>query len=798
MLTVPSPPANDNCANAATLTINADMNCGTVTSGTTLGATSSGVALGSCSGTADDDVWYKFVATSTAHTIQLKNIVSVGTASSTSLYAQVFSGDCATLTSTRCISSNTNFTYLSGLVAGQTYYVRVYNSESNSGASIYSNTFDICMGTLPSAPANDDCAAPVNLAVNGTLTCASPTSGTTFGATNSSVALGSCTGTPDDDVWYTFTAVGPDHTVLLSNVTSVGSSSSTSLYTQVFSGVCGTLTSIKCGTTNTTVANGLTPGALYYVRVYNSTANTATALYANTFNICIGTPPPPPANDNIAGALTLTVNPDYACGTVTPGTTESATASTPAPSCTAAGANDDVWFKFIAVNAAHRVSLANTSGSSDMNMVIYGADGTTELTSAMGGACANVSTKNLTGLTVGNTYFVRVYTNSSSSTTISSFTVCVGTPPPPPVNDNIASAINLAPSATGICSSSVTGTTTSATQSTGQTAPACSATGINDDVWYSFTATSTTHLVNVDYSDNATTTQVYSGASGSLVSVGCFDGGQGNSNVLLNSLTVGNTYYVRIYSTTNTVTTSSNFQICISTPVVPVNDLRAGAIALNACAGTTLNGNNALATDETLPASTCGETGSTANYKGVWFTVTPAVNGAVAVETCGSKYDTYLRIYTDNSGTLTCFSNTSGVGYDDDSCAESLYGSSKLTFNGVAGTTYYVLLTGYNASRIGEYSIKATQNCSSLATSEIVSNKTTEIKAYPNPFADILNISDIKDVKSIMISDMSGKIVRTIVKPESSLRLRDLNAGMYLVILNMNDGSRQTIKAIKK
>ena len=56
----------------------------------------------------------------------------------------------------------------------------------------------------------------------------------------------------------------------------------------------------------------------------------------------------------------------------------------------------------------------------------------------------------------------------------------------------------------------------------------------------------------------------------------------------------------------------------------------------------------------------------------------------------------------------------------------------------------------------------------------------------------------MKDVKSIMISDMSGKIVKTIQKPESTLRLGDLNAGMYLVILNMNDGSRQTIKAIKK
>lgn len=86
---------------------------------------------------------------------------------------------------------------------------------------------------------------------------------------------------------------------------------------------------------------------------------------------------------------------------------------------------------------------------------------------------------------------------------------------------------------------------------------------------------------------------------------------------------------------------------------------------------------------------------------------------------------------------------------------------------------------------------------STLATTELV-KEDKNVKVYPNPFADVLNISNIKDVKSIMISDMSGKIVRTITKPESTLRLGDLNAGMYLVILNMNDGSRQTIKAIKK
>uniref|UniRef100_UPI002611C78F T9SS type A sorting domain-containing protein n=1 Tax=uncultured Chryseobacterium sp. TaxID=259322 RepID=UPI002611C78F len=70
--------------------------------------------------------------------------------------------------------------------------------------------------------------------------------------------------------------------------------------------------------------------------------------------------------------------------------------------------------------------------------------------------------------------------------------------------------------------------------------------------------------------------------------------------------------------------------------------------------------------------------------------------------------------------------------------------------------------------------------------------------AYPNPFADVLNISDITNVKSISIVDMAGRVVKTVEKPASSLHLGELKSGMYMVVLNMKDGSRTTIKAIKR
>lgn len=86
---------------------------------------------------------------------------------------------------------------------------------------------------------------------------------------------------------------------------------------------------------------------------------------------------------------------------------------------------------------------------------------------------------------------------------------------------------------------------------------------------------------------------------------------------------------------------------------------------------------------------------------------------------------------------------------------------------------------------------------SALSTVENTLTK-NNIKAYPNPFTDVLNISDVKNVKSISVVDIAGRVVKTFEKPSSDLQLRELNAGMYLVVLTMNDGSKQTLKAIKK
>ncbi|ALR30966.1 hypothetical protein ATE47_10685 [Chryseobacterium sp. IHB B 17019] len=71
------------------------------------------------------------------------------------------------------------------------------------------------------------------------------------------------------------------------------------------------------------------------------------------------------------------------------------------------------------------------------------------------------------------------------------------------------------------------------------------------------------------------------------------------------------------------------------------------------------------------------------------------------------------------------------------------------------------------------------------------------IKVYPNPFNDILNISDIENVKTITITDAVGRLLKTVDKPSTVLSLNDLEKGVYFVNLHFKDGTVKSFKEIK-
>jgi len=275
--TPPPPVTNDEPCTAISLTVGSIC---TYASYTNIGSTStSGVTAPGCASYSGGDVWFSVVVPS-------NGILDIDTSTGTMLDSgmAIYTGTCSSLTLLACdddSSANGAMSYLnaSALTPGSTLFIRIWEyGNDNLG------TFGICV-TTPPPPVNNECSAPTNLTVNTGETCTTSTSGTTYGASQSQVA---CIGSgADDDVWYQFTATGARHTV------TVTPNTLNNAVFQVFSGSCGSLTSIACinnttgSTAETTTLSGLSIGATYIVRVHSNNANVASQ---GTFSICVTTP----------------------------------------------------------------------------------------------------------------------------------------------------------------------------------------------------------------------------------------------------------------------------------------------------------------------------------------------------------------------------------------------------------------------------------------------------------------------------------------------------------------------------
>jgi len=159
------------------------------------------------------------------------------------------------------------------------------------GSSAGDYILDVTCEEPPPPPVNDECDAATVITANADDSCTEFASGTVFGATPSGQDNG-CFGTADDDVWYQFTAVGEDHAITLFNV----EGDTTDLYHSLYEGDdCGNLTELYCSDPNDSVANGLTVGNTYYVRVFTWTSS---PLQDVSFDICVFTIYSPNSSDS--------------------------------------------------------------------------------------------------------------------------------------------------------------------------------------------------------------------------------------------------------------------------------------------------------------------------------------------------------------------------------------------------------------------------------------------------------------------------------------------------------------------
>jgi gliding motility-associated-like protein len=171
-------PSNDECANAITVPVNLNLDCGLTTTLSLVGATLS-INPNTCSTTATGDLWYQFTASANSHLIIFTN------ATNPLFNFAIYSGTCTSLTQVFCF--NTNEGIASGLTIGSNYFIRVY-----SGLPVITSSFVLCIGTLqPFVTANTAQYTTQQLVQNILLnsTCATvsnitSSTGTNFGSTN--------------------------------------------------------------------------------------------------------------------------------------------------------------------------------------------------------------------------------------------------------------------------------------------------------------------------------------------------------------------------------------------------------------------------------------------------------------------------------------------------------------------------------------------------------------------------------------------------------------------------------------
>jgi len=268
-------------------------------------------------------------------------------------------------------------------------------------------------------PANDASASAQSLTPNaGPCVALCGTYYTSRGATADPDAT-TCTGNPDDDVWFTFTGNGVDsYTVTLRNSPGYNGDM------EIFNGSTPAAPVVVCQSATTA---GLTEtynlGVVSGTRLIRVFDNLASFGGSGQFSICVNTVAAPPSNDDVCGAIGLTTS-----GTCinTSGNMVNATAS-PQAACSGTP-NRDMWYSFSPLTAADQIRVQSL-GTVNAVLQVFSSDDFTCTGVLTSVACVNnTSTGGLETAsgpwTVGQTYFIRVYHFAGGSAS-GQFNICI-------------------------------------------------------------------------------------------------------------------------------------------------------------------------------------------------------------------------------------------------------------------------------------------------------------------------------------------------------------------------------------
>lgn len=301
-------------------------------------------------------------------------------------------------------------------------------------------------------------------------------------------------------------------------------------------------------TTNPFFATNLTSATSYdvYVRAICSTSDISFWSNKVSFTTLI-------SNDECINAITAPVNATTLCTLTAAGALIGATASTQGNTCSGTD-DDDVWFQFTATSTQHTISLLNIAGSTtDLFHVVYsGSCGAlTQL------YCSDPNTSTANNLIPGQTYFIRIYSYTSTPGQTTTFSLCIGTPVPPPTCINNQPAGNTCQTATPICNLNGYCGSTSSTYTADYwsqlNSTFCGSIENNSFLTFVATSNSISFDVWVTTSQNNDGIQIMifsaTNCAGAVTNYTCWSPGivpVGSTNISASGLVVGNTYYIMI------------------------------------------------------------------------------------------------------------------------------------------------------------------------------------------------------------------------------------------------------------
>lgn len=173
---------------------------------------------------------------------------------------------------------------------------------------------------------------------------------------------------------------------------------------------------------------------------------------------------------------------------------------------------------------------------------------------------------------------------------------------------------------------------------------------------------------------------------------------------------------------------------------------------------------------------------------GVWYTYTgDGGNVTIDVTNVTGGWDPEVGVYTGACGALVCEGSVDATFEDE---------GESITIATTAGTVYLVNVGEYSSGTDNPEGSFRIQITSDLSSSEF---DITNLKVYPNPIKNVLNVSFSQEINSVEVYNMIGQKVKSVQvnATEGQLDMSSLTSGAYVVKVYANEQVK-TIKMIKE